>query len=75
LTLAGEENLEAVFVIPNYVIKELYWEYFAWLITERENLPYGEDKIREGVREMLRGDVHPFMQMIEDVLNILSNRD
>ncbi|MDX2301597.1 MAG: PD-(D/E)XK nuclease domain-containing protein, partial [Microscillaceae bacterium] len=50
-------------------------EYFAWLITERENLPYNEDKIREGVRAMLRGNIQPFMKMVEDVLNILSNRD
>ncbi len=75
LTLNGEENLEAVFTIPNYVIKELYWEYFAWLLTEREKLPYTEGRIREAVRTMIQGNLQPFMAMITDVLQTLSNRD
>ncbi|NJL15266.1 MAG: AAA family ATPase, partial [Microscillaceae bacterium] len=36
LTIAGQQGHETIFQIPNQVIQELYWEYFAELITKRE---------------------------------------
>jgi hypothetical protein len=75
LTIDKADGQETVFKIPNYVIAELYWEYFAFLLTRREQLPYNEDKFRETVRAMAKGNIMPFMNMIESVLGILSNRD
>ncbi|NJO87312.1 MAG: hypothetical protein HC821_04840 [Lewinella sp.] len=75
LTLAGEADYELIFKIPNLVIQELYWEYFAQLLTQRENLPSTEDNIREAVRQLTRGNLDPFFSLVQEVLQILSNRD
>ncbi|NJK82439.1 MAG: hypothetical protein HC912_00070 [Saprospiraceae bacterium] len=75
LTIAGQQGHETIFQIPNQVIQELYWEYFAELITKREQLPYEDRQIRAAVRELVQGEVKPFLAMIEAVLGILSNRD
>jgi hypothetical protein len=75
LTIDRADGQETVFKIPNYVIAELYWEYFAFLLTQKEQLPYDEDKFRETVRAMAKGNIMPFMKTVESVLGILSNRD
>lgn len=66
----------ATFKIPNYVIKELYWEYFAYLITEQKQLPFNTTKLIEAMSPMaLKGDISLFMSIIQEVLQTLSNRD
>jgi hypothetical protein len=41
LTLNGVDEYDLpIFVIPNYVIKELYWKYFAHVLQKEANLPY-----------------------------------
>ncbi len=75
LTLAGGDIAQgAVFKIPNYVIKKLYWEYFAYLIQERNTL--ATNPISEQLRAMsIDGNIYPFMNYLQEVLRTLSNRD
>ncbi|NJL13199.1 MAG: AAA family ATPase, partial [Microscillaceae bacterium] len=75
LTIAGEAKGQTVFTVPNYVIQALYWEYFSWLLAQREQVFFDEHQIRNMVGEMTVGNIQPFMAMIGEVLKTLSNRD
>jgi hypothetical protein len=77
LTIEGVNPMTGLlrFAIPNLVIKELYWDYFAWLLTERESLSYTEFNIRERVASMAMGNIESFLEMMTDILQTLSNRD
>ncbi|NJO00950.1 MAG: AAA family ATPase, partial [Bacteroidia bacterium] len=75
LTISGERLGLIEFVVPNRVIQALYWEYFAWLLNRRENLPYNEGRIQQIVAEMTVGHLTPFLEMVTEVLNTLSKRD
>ncbi|MCU0393658.1 MAG: AAA family ATPase [Thermoflexibacter sp.] len=50
-----------VFKIPNLVIEELYWEYYADVLQNRAELPYEEDKVRPAVLDLARGNEQPFL--------------
>jgi hypothetical protein len=54
-----------VFKIPNLVIEELYWEYYADVLQNRTALPYEEDKVRPAVLDLARGNDKPFFTLIE----------
>ncbi len=62
------------FQIPNYVIKMLYFNYFAIEIEQRNSL-----KIKGSMGKILlnlaRGDSEPFHNQLNEVVNTLSNRD
>lgn len=76
LTLKGENEVSMpIFKIPNLVIGELYWEYYANVLQERADLYYEEDKVRPAILAMARGNEKPFFELVERNLEILSNRD
>lgn len=76
LTMKGENEVSMpIFKIPNLVIGELYWEYYANVLQERAELPYEEDKVRPAVLAMALGNEKPFFELVERNLEILSNRD
>jgi hypothetical protein len=75
LTIQGESRGRLSFAIPNHVIKELYWDYFAWLITEREKLDYTEMQVGDAVAEMTVGNVEPFLEILTEVTRRFSDRD
>ena len=62
------------FEIPNYVIKILYFNYFAIELEKR-----GEFKITRSIdrvlTELLLGNQEPFFNQLSEVVKILSNRD
>jgi hypothetical protein len=65
-------------VIPNYVIKTVFWEYFAQMLEEMTGIQMevvGE--LRDTVHAMaFRGNLEPFIHFIhEKVLQNLSSRD
>ncbi|MCS6796343.1 MAG: ATP-binding protein [Raineya sp.] len=65
-----------LFKIPNKVIEELYWQYYAQLLQEWSELSEDEDVVRQAVREMaLSGNTSKFFGLIEKLLQSLSNRD
>ena len=69
--LFGEEM---EFEIPNYVIKILYFNYFAIELKKRNNLQIDLDTRRLLV-DMALGDVEPFKNQLNEVIKTLSNRD
>jgi hypothetical protein len=66
---------EHLFKIPNQVIKELYWEYYADVLAEFDNLPVSEDAVTPAVRLMAGGNHEAFFDLIRTALKQLSNRD
>ncbi len=75
ITLKEEEFGEVVkFEIPNYVIKILYFNYFAIELKNRNNLTVLKD-IQTILVDLARGDKEPFYQQLSEVIRILSNRD
>jgi len=69
--LFGEE-LE--FEIPNYVIKMLYFNYFAIELKNRNNLKIDKD-IKTLLVDLALGDSEPFNNQLSEVIYTLSNRD
>ena len=69
--LFGEEYL---FEIPNYVIKLLYFNYFAVELDRRYNLEIYRD-IRAILRDLAVGKIEPFIEQLSCVISTLSNRD
>jgi len=62
------------FEIPNYVIKMLYFNYFAIEIEKRNNFKL-KGSMSEILTKLLLGEIEPFHEQLEEVVKILSNRD
>jgi hypothetical protein len=77
LTLKEEREMGigAVFQIPNHVIKELYWEYYAYILQERIDFKYEDDQIKEAIYGLMQGNWQPFFTIVENTLQEVSNRD
>jgi len=69
--LFGEEF---EFQIPNYVIKMLYFNYFAIELKKRNNLKIDKD-IKTLLVDLALGDSEPFAYQLSEVIKTLSNRD
>ncbi len=65
---------EFYFCIPNYVIKMLYFNYFAIELKKRNNLQMNQD-IKVLLRALAMGDYVPFNEQLNEVVKTLSNRD
>jgi len=64
------------FKIPNRVIEELYWKYYAKVLQEYAHLDTETYDLQKVVLDMAKsGDYEPFFMMIEELLEGLSNRD
>jgi hypothetical protein len=76
LTLKGlNEYGMPVFVIPNYVIKELFWQYYAYVLQETADLIYDASKVRDAMLSVAAGDIGPFLLLVQKLLEAFSNRD
>jgi hypothetical protein len=62
------------FEIPNYVIKILYFNYFAVEISRRYDLKI-TNSIDRVLLDLALGDTTPFHNQLSEVVKILSNRD
>jgi len=62
------------FEIPNYVIKMLYFNYFAIAIQQRNNFKL-YNSFSQILTKLLLGDMQPFKEQLNEVIKILSNRD
>jgi hypothetical protein len=62
------------FEIPNYVIKILYFNYFAVEISRRYDLKI-TNSIDKVLLDLALGDTTPFYNQLSEVVKILSNRD
>ncbi len=63
-----------IFEIPNYVIQQLYFNYFAIEIEKRNNLKI-EANIAVILTDLAMGKIEPFQNQLGEVIKTLSNRD
>ncbi len=64
------------FKVPNYVIKALYFEYFAKKISEELDYELNVSEVNDSIREIaLKGNNSKLVSIVEKTLNKLSNRD
>jgi hypothetical protein len=77
LTQEGMDELTGYpnFVIPNYVIARLFWQYYAQVLQEQANMQYDSDSIQRAVVATAGGNVSLLFKLLESVLQGLSNRD
>lgn len=76
VALAGNELTLQHFIIPNYVIKVLYFEYFKVEIERRNQIAISIRTIEKAVIALaLHNDIEPLRLEAERVLQALSNRD
>ncbi|MEM9846476.1 MAG: AAA family ATPase [Bacteroidota bacterium] len=76
VTIAGHQALKLTFRMPNYVIKELYYQYFYQVITERASLIAQNIDVSEKVMALgYENNIVPLIELVQAVLVELSNRD
>jgi len=75
ITIKDEAFGEVInFEIPNYVIKILYFNYFAVEIEKRNNIKI-QNTISQILIDLARGNIEPFKNQLNEVVKVLSNRD
>ena len=75
ITIQDEDFGEVLeFCIPNYVIKMLYFNYFAVELKNRNNLAISFDS-KKPLIDLARGDIEPFKEQLNTSIKTLSNRD
>jgi len=63
-------------IVPNYVIKELYFDFFGKILRETANYDIDVADIRDSIGELaLNGEINKFLNIVTTTLNKLSNRD
>ena len=67
---------EVVLHIPNYVIRGLYYDFFAKVISEEGSFAIQPERIRDAMREIgYEGRCAKLVVLIEEILHAFSNRD
>jgi len=62
--------------VPNYVIKELYFEYFSKLIKDQTNYTIKPHETSDAIIEVAEhGKINQLIKITEETLHRLSNRD
>jgi len=62
------------FEIPNYVIKMLYFNYFAIELEKRNSFKLTNSTAKV-LTKLLLGEIKPFQNQLNEVIKVLSNRD
>ncbi|MEN0047977.1 MAG: AAA family ATPase [Bacteroidota bacterium] len=76
ITITGLTIGKVAFQIPNYVIKQLYFQYFHQVILERSQLTQLKRAVDNGVEALAtNGDLVPLVEYTEKVLQELAVRD
>jgi hypothetical protein len=76
LTIKGYLGDEAIFTIPNYVIKQLYFEYFSQILMDETHLDRDILGYAAAVRALVyQNDVQPLVTAVSTIMSKLSNRD
>ena len=64
------------YVIPNYVMKQMYWEFFRYKFTMEKELRYDNTKIDRSIMQMFtEGKIDMLVEYVHSILKNLSNRD
>ncbi|MGB0929599.1 MAG: AAA family ATPase [Chitinophagales bacterium] len=76
LTIESQWAKRVTFRVPNYAIQEIYVTYFWQLLQTKNQFQLQTDQIQDAVEEMaLKGNPHPFFELIHISLHHLANRD
>ncbi|MBE2281394.1 MAG: AAA family ATPase, partial [Ignavibacteriaceae bacterium] len=76
LSLESENQGLNKFTIPNYVVKQLYWEYFRRSISEENLLTFDILKIHKaGIEMSEEGKIKLLSEYALEIMSKLSNRD
>jgi len=64
------------YVIPNYVIKQMYWDFFRNLFITEKQLRYDATKIDKSIIQMFtERKIDQLVEYVHSILKNLSNRD
>jgi hypothetical protein len=76
LTIDKADFIDVYLVIPNYVIKELYFDFFGEVIKNEAKYDVDVNDIREAIKNIaVDGNYKAFIEIVSTTLNKLSNRD
>lgn len=76
LTIDKANFIDVDLVIPNYVIKELYFDFFGEVIKSEAKYDIDVSDIREAIKNIaVDGNYKAFIDIVSTTLNKLSNRD
>lgn len=76
LTIKGSFLSNYIFRIPNFVIRDIYYQYFQAVLEQRKHLNIDEGKVKNAVFALaLENDIQQLVTLVEDILLQMSNRD
>jgi len=76
ITVIDETLTGTVFKVPNHVINELYFQYFKVELERRNQITISSRNLLVAIEALaLRDDIQPLVDELEQVLQLLSNRD
>ena len=76
LTIGKANFIDVELVVPNYVIKELYFDFFGVIIKNEAKYDIDVSDIRESIKNIaVNGDYKAFVEIVSATLGNLSNRD
>jgi hypothetical protein len=76
LTIQAKELGSLIFTFPNYVIEQLYADYFISIVDEKVGLPIENENLNFALRELAKwGTPQYFYNQISDIVEVLSTRD
>jgi hypothetical protein len=76
LTIKGYIGDQTIFNIPNYVIKQLYFEYFSQILMDKTDLTHDSLDYLQAIRSLVyQNDVQPLVTAVATIMSKLSNRD
>lgn len=76
ITLHRGSLIGEVFVIPNHVMRELYFQYFKVELERRNQISIPDRSLLLAVEQLaLHANIEPFLEEMRLALQLLSNRD
>jgi len=76
LTISEGGLDDLVFKMPNFVIQQLYYQYFHQIILQESNLKGYQTNVHQKIKTLaLHNDIQPLVKYTEAILTELSSRD
>lgn len=76
ISIEGKLLNNLVFSIPNHVIQRLFWDYFIALLENHQGMTIQVQDVKTKLIELAQENrIEPFLGLIENTLQTLSNRD
>lgn len=76
VTIKGSQLSRQIFEAPNYVIRQLYFNFFNGIILEQSNVTPDDIRLIDRVTDLAQNNhIAPLIEVVESILTNLSNRD